>query len=203
MIDYSDVSASLADGISTPTFATDPSSSIYPMPQPDQEAGFEPLKTLPAQFHNWLLQRESLRNQNDCACLDSLVREGNNVLELSGETPDEDDNKQLKKFFGYDETDQEGGAYVQEVIPKEVSERTSSVGTLDTANKTYALFIAEKDSTDPDKPVYSMKKTDVLPLGLGGTGATTAQGIYDAIEGYIRSGITPALVGHKLVFGTI
>lgn len=202
MIDYSDVSADLATGTQLPKFASDTGAKVKEFYADQQRAGFEPLKTLPAQYHNWLLQRTTDQERNDATCLKSLVQEANNLLAVAGESADGTDDKQLAKMFAYDDVDSEGGEYIQEVVPKNIKEH-SATAVLDTVNCEYCLAIVKKDNTDPLNPVYSMEKAAALPVALGGTGATTAQGIYDLLESYIQAGITPDLQGHKLVFGTI
>lgn len=202
MIDYSDVSANLDTGVGLPHFASDPGAKKEPFLPAQQTAGFEPLKTLPAQYHNWLLERTTDQERNDATCLKSLVQEANNLLAVSGESADNTDDKQLAKMFAYDDVDSEGGKYIQEIVPKNIKEH-SATAVLDTVNCEYVLAIVKKDNTDPLNPVYSMEKAATLPVALGGTGATTAQGIYDLIESYIQAGLTPDLQGHKLVFGTI
>lgn len=202
MIDYNDASADLAIGKLLPDFASDPSAAYAVMDNTSQQKGFEPLKTLPAQYHNFLLKRTANQERNDAACLDSIVKESNNLLATASITPDGSDDKQVAKLFSYDDVDSEGGEYIQEVVPKNIAEH-SPTAVLDTVNCEYSLPIVKKDNTDPQNPEYSTEKAATLPVALGGTGATTAQGIYDLLESYIQAGITPDLQGHKLVFGTI
>lgn len=202
MIDYSDVSSDLTTGKGLPDFASNPGSAYAAMDDTSQQKGFEPLKTLPAQYHNFLLRRTAKQEKNDATCLDSLVQESNNLLATASITPDGTDDKQIAKLFSYDDVDSEGGEYIQEVVPKNIAEH-SSTAVLDMVNCEYSLPIVKKDNTDPNNPTYSTEKAATLPVELGGTGVTTAMGIYNLIAGYIQSGITPDLQGHKLVFGTI
>ena len=183
MIDINDVSSDLAG---VPEFASASGAPKTAMSVGDQEAGFEPLKTLPAQYHNWLLSRETARMNTDASCIKSAVAEMDNVLSLAGTSPDVNDNKQLKKFFGYDGVDATGGDYIQSVMPENIIEH-SPTASIDTVNCEYSLPIEKKDKTDPLNPVYSTEKAAQLPIALGGTGASSAQGAINALCGTIAT----------------
>jgi hypothetical protein len=87
MINYNNVRTGLATGKSLPHFASQSGSSIREMDSTLQELGFEPLKTLPAQYHNWLLKRSTDQERNGADCLDSVVQELNALLEEFNVTP--------------------------------------------------------------------------------------------------------------------
>lgn len=87
MINYDDVRAELTAGKALPHFASQSGSSIREMTPELQMLGFEPLKTLPAQYHNWLLQRSTDQERNGADCLDSVVQELNALLEEFNVTP--------------------------------------------------------------------------------------------------------------------
>lgn len=87
MINYDDVRTELAAGKALPHFASQSGSSIREVPFDIQQLGFEPLKTLPAQYHNWLLKRSTDQERNGAECLDSVVQELNALLEEFNVTP--------------------------------------------------------------------------------------------------------------------